>query len=107
MEESQSALDDLGDEGKQALSDEMNRLFFRIAALRREPPESETVQVSVDEFYRFLNGNFGYQYSLDAFAGLGQTYVADERFTENIDQFGAGTAAFLAAAMEHYAITQA
>ena len=107
VEESQSALDDLGDEGKQVLSDEMNRLFFRFAALRSELPESEVVQTAVDEFYRFLNGNFGYHYSLDAFAGLGQTYIADERFVENIDQFGTGTAAFLAAAMECYAIKQA
>ena len=35
-------------------------------------------------------------------AGLGQMYVGDERFTQNIDKFGAGTAAFMAAAIEMY-----
>ena len=39
---------------------------------------------------RLLNQNFGHHYSLDAFKGLGQMYVEDERFTKNIDQFGEG-----------------
>ena len=49
----------------------------------------------------FLNkmGN----YSLEAFAGLGQMYVEDERFTKNIDQFGEGLAVFMRDAMEVYA----
>lgn len=32
--------------------------------------------------------------------GLGQMYVADERFTQNIDKFGEGVAALLSAAIE-------
>ena len=106
VDESQVALNALGDEGKQALGEEMNRQFFRFAGLRKEPIDSQTVQTAIGAFYRFLNGNFGHHYSLEAFAGLGQMYIADERFTKNIDQFGAGTAAFLAEAMEHYAVTQ-
>ena len=37
--------------------------------------------------------------------GLGQMYVDDPRFTENIDQYGEGLSAFLAQAMKHYADT--
>lgn len=33
---------------------------------------------------------------------LGQMYVGDERFTQHIDQYGVGTAAFMAAAIEIY-----
>ena len=107
VDDSQMALGKLDDEQRTALSAEMNRLFSRFAELRSEAADSETVQAAMGDFYRFLNANFGYHYSLEAFAGLGQTYLADERFAQNIDQFGAGTAAFLAQAMEHYAITQA
>ncbi len=42
-------------------------------------------------------------YSLDAFKGLGQMYVDDERFTMNIDQFGEGPSHFMCDAMAVYA----
>ena len=35
-------------------------------------------------------------------AGLGQMYVADERFKSNIDKHATGTAAFISAAIEAY-----
>ena len=35
-------------------------------------------------------------------AGLGQMYVADERFRQNIDRHGAGTAAYIREAIEAY-----
>ena len=52
-------------------------------------------------WYDFLN-TIG-SYSLDAFKGLGEMYVEDERFTENIDQFGEGLALFMRDAMTVYA----
>ena len=107
VDDSQTALGKLDEQEKTALSAEMNRLFSRFADLRSEAVDSESVQAAMGDFYRFLNANFGHHYSLEAFAGLGQTYLADVRFAQNIDQFGAGTAAFLAAAMEHYTIMQA
>lgn len=42
-------------------------------------------------------------YSLEAFEGLGELYVTDERFTENIDKFGKGLAKFMRDAMKIYA----
>lgn len=45
-------------------------------------------------------------YSLDAFKGLGQMYIDDERFTKNIDQFGDGLAKFMCDAMAIFADTQ-
>ncbi|MBE6575637.1 MAG: hypothetical protein E7654_05105 [Ruminococcaceae bacterium] len=35
-------------------------------------------------------------------AGLGQMYIADERFRQNIDQYGDGTAAYASAAIAAY-----
>ena len=45
-------------------------------------------------------------YSLEAFKGLGQMYVDDDRFTKNIDQFGDGLATFMRDAMAVYADIQ-
>ncbi|MDS9472058.1 MerR family transcriptional regulator [Sporosarcina pasteurii] len=84
-----------------ALGEEMNRIYFMLAKLRHESPESEEAQKAIGEWYDFLNkmGN----YSPEAFAGLGQVYVDDERFTKNIDQFGEGLAVFMRDAMAVYA----
>ena len=81
--------------------EEMNRIYFKLAEIRHVDPESEEAQTAISEWFEFLNkmGN----YSLEAFAGLGQMYVDDERFTNNIDQFGDGLAVFMKNAMAAFA----
>src|SRR5699024_3212450 len=88
-------------ENKEALQDEFNTIYHDLAAIRHEEPDSYVAQKGIKVWYDFLNkmGN----YSMDAFEGLGQMYVADERFTKNIDQFGEGLAAFMRDAMVVYA----
>ena len=81
--------------------EEYNAIYRKLAALRHNSPESEQAQEAIQEWYNYLQ-NFGH-YSLDAFKGLGQMYVDDERFTKNIDQFGEGLAKFMRDAMAVYA----
>jgi DNA-binding transcriptional MerR regulator len=81
--------------------EEMNRIYFNLAELRHNDPATEEAQSAIGEWYKFLN-KIG-DYSLEAFAGLGEMYVADERFTKNIDKFGEGLAAFMRDAMKVYA----
>lgn len=83
------------------LGNEMNRIYFKLAELRHLSPECDEAQAAIGEWFDFLNemGN----YSLEMFEGLGQMYVADERFTKNIDQFGEGLAVFMRDAMAAYA----
>ncbi|PHA03125.1 MerR family transcriptional regulator [Bacillus pseudomycoides] len=81
--------------------EEYNAIYRKLAALRKDSPESEQAQKAIKEWYDYLQ-NFGH-YSLDAFKGLGQMYVDDERFTKNIDQFGEGLAEFMRDAMVVYA----
>lgn len=78
-----------------------NEIFRRLAEVRHLSPDSEEVQERIQEWFQYLNkiGN----YSLNAFKGLGQMYVNDERFTKNIDQFGEGLAEFMCTAMSVYA----
>ena len=83
------------------MGEEMNRIYFGLAEIRDTDPASKEAQTRIEEWYTFLNkvGN----YSLEAFAGLGEMYVADERFTKNIDQFGEGLAEFMRDAMKVFA----
>jgi hypothetical protein len=81
--------------------EKFNDFFRSLAAIRHLSPESNEAQEGIKEWYQLLNkmGN----YSLEAFKGLGQMYVDDERFTKNIDQFGEGLAIFMRDTMAVYA----
>jgi DNA-binding transcriptional MerR regulator len=93
----------LGPQGQKALGDSMNALFAKLAELRAEAPASPAAQAAMEDMFRFFNGNFGITYTPEAFAALGRMYVDDERFTKNIDRFGAGLSKFLAEAMAEFA----
>ncbi|MGW7163130.1 MerR family transcriptional regulator [Paenibacillus taichungensis] len=86
---------------QKALSDQMNSIYTRLAAIRHTDPNSAEAQAGISEWYSYLN-NMG-NYSPEAFRGLGQMYVDDERFTSNIDQFGEGLAVFMRDAMAVFA----
>ncbi|GKV54987.1 MerR family transcriptional regulator [Sporosarcina sp. NCCP-2222] len=86
------------------LQDRMNRIYTKLAELRTVDPASQEAQEAIGEWFHFLN-RMGH-YSPEAFAGLGEMYVADERFTKNIDRFGTGLAIFMRDAMKVYADRQ-
>lgn len=79
----------------------MNDIFRRAAALRDTAPDSPEAQALVREWQDFISSHY-YDCTREILAGLGQMYTADERFQKNIDRFGAGTAAFLSAAIAAY-----
>ncbi|PIC57902.1 MerR family transcriptional regulator [Sporosarcina sp. P12(2017)] len=80
--------------------EKFNEVFRNLAAIRHLSPDSKEVQEKITKWHLLLN-KMG-DYSLDAFKGLGQMYVDDERFTKNIDQFGEGLAKFMCTAMSVY-----
>ncbi|TSB46053.1 MerR family transcriptional regulator [Alkalicoccobacillus porphyridii] len=83
------------------LGEKMNQIYLDLAAIRHLHPGSEKAQAAIGEWFTFLN-QIG-SYSPEAFAGLGEMYVADERFKKNIDQFGEGLAEFMRDSMKEYA----
>ncbi|WP_188455976.1 MerR family transcriptional regulator [Virgibacillus oceani] len=101
VDESNAKMNSMSKAEKKAFEDEFNGIYRKLAEIRHEAPGSELAQEGIKVWYDFLNrmGN----YSLDAFKGLGQMYVDDERFTKNIDQFGEGLAEFMRDAMAVYA----
>ena len=63
--------------------------------------DSDDTQALVKELQNYITENY-YTCTKEIFAGLGQMYVADERFKANIDKNGDGTAAFVSKAIEIY-----
>ncbi|WP_434752831.1 MerR family transcriptional regulator [Paenibacillus amylolyticus] len=92
------------DDKQKELSNQMNDIFRRLAALRHTAPESAEAQAEIKQWYMTLN-QIG-SYSPEAFKALGQMYVDDERFTQNIDQFGEGLTQFMANAMAAFTDTR-
>ncbi|QKS73000.1 MerR family transcriptional regulator [Paenalkalicoccus suaedae] len=102
IEESKRRVESLSDAEQQALGEEWERIYRKLAeVMQTESPESARSQEAIAEWFHYLNANFG-TYSKAAFAGLGEMYVADERFTKNIDAYGDGLAVFMAKAMKEF-----
>lgn len=101
VDETNAKIDSLSKGGKHAFETEFNAIYKKLAEIRHELPDSDIAQEGIKRWYDFLN-KVG-SYSLDAFKGLGQMYVEDERFNKNIDQFGDGLAVFMRDAMAVYA----
>ena len=84
----------------QSSGDALMAVFAEIGTLRGEDPASEAAQAMVAKLQQFITDNF-YTCTKQILAGLGQMYVADDRFRENIDKAGGtGTAEFVCKAIE-------
>ena len=66
-----------------------------------EAPDSKESQNLVEKLQNYITENF-YTCTKEILAGLGQMYVADERFKNNIDKHSVGTAEFVSKAIEYY-----
>ena len=66
-----------------------------------QPPQSDAAQTLAKQLQDFITANY-YTCTKQILAGLGQMYVADQRFQANIDRHGAGTAAFVSKTIEVY-----
>ena len=88
--------------GKADQSDAMMAIFAEVGQVLQLDPASGEVQALVGKLQQFITDNY-YTCTKQILQGLGQMYVADERFKENIDKAGgAGTAEFIAKAIEIY-----
>ena len=63
--------------------------------------DSEEAQALVRKWQDFITANY-YTCTNEILAGLGEMYVADERFKANIDRHGDGTAKFMREAIRCY-----
>ena len=88
--------------GKADQSDAMMAIFAEVGQVLQLDPAAAEAQALVGKLQQFITDNY-YTCTKQILRGLGQMYVADERFKENIDRAGGeGTAEFVAKAIEIY-----
>lgn len=83
------------------ISDKMLVIFKKFADVMDKAPESSEAQKLVKEWQDYISDNF-YKCSDEVLAGLGQMYVADERFKTNIDKTNKGLAEYISKAIAFY-----
>ena len=84
-------------------ADGLGAIFAEFASCIKDgkTADSETAQALVEKLQNYITDHF-YTCTRQILAGLGQMYVCDERFAENINQNGEGTADFVSQAIDIY-----
>ena len=72
-----------------------------LSKLMDKDPGDKSVQELIEKWRNHITTNF-YDCNIEIFRGLALMYVADERFTKNIDTYGEGLAQFMSDAMKIY-----
>ena len=85
------------------LAADMDLIFgeFALCMKNGAAPESQEAQELVAKLQNHITDNY-YTCTKQILSGLGQMYVADERFRGNIDRHGNGTAVFVSEAIVWY-----
>ena len=86
-----------------ALAADMDLIFgeFALCMKNGAAPEDREAQELVKKLQDHITDNY-YTCTNPILSGLGQMYVADERFQNNIDRHGDGTAEFVSQAIDRY-----
>lgn len=84
-------------------NDGLLAIFAEFAACKNSgaSADSPEAQALVDRLQAHITENY-YTCTWEILAGLGKMYIADERFKNNIDKHGEGTAEFTAAAITNF-----
>ena len=82
---------------------ELDAVFARFARCKAEGngPDSDAAKALVKALQDCITANY-YTCTKQILAGLGQMYTADERFRQNIDKHGEGTARFVSETIANY-----
>ena len=83
------------------IEQEAGEIFAAFAALRGHAPDDPDVQALVARWQAHITKHY-YACTKEILAGLGQMYAADERFMQNIDRVGVGTAQLMSDAIAVY-----
>ncbi len=87
----------------QSVTDGLDSIFGEFAECMKggNAPDSDAAKALAEKLQKHITDNF-YTCTKEILSGLGQMYVCDERFTQNIDKHGVGTAEFVNKAIIEY-----
>lgn len=85
----------------QQINEESKEILKAFADNKDKAPDSKEVQALVSKWQNFITERF-YKCTNEILSGLGEMYLADERFKKNIDKNGEGTAKFMSKAIKIY-----
>ena len=87
----------------QDVNDGLMSVFVKFAECMNDGNTADSIetQAIVKELQAYITENY-YTCTNEILASLGQMYVCDERFKNNIDKHGEGTAEFVSSAVEIY-----
>lgn len=102
FKQSQERVKKMGKDGLNEVLKESGKLTEEIASCMKsdEHPESEKVQILIAQHYEGLRAF--YEPNLEMYRGLGNMYVADERFKATYEKIAEGLAQFMRDAMIYY-----
>lgn len=83
------------------VNDGLMTIFSEFAACKASGTASAEAKSLVAKLQAYITAHY-YTCTDEILAGLGQMYVADERFRKNIDKYGEGTATFVSEAIAIY-----
>ena len=87
----------------QEVNDGLNTALAKFSECMQKGSSADSVEAQklVKELQDYITENY-YTCTNEILAGLGQMYVADERFKNNIDKHADGTAEFISEAIKFY-----
>lgn len=100
-EESQKRTDSYASAEWEEVIQKGNSIMQAFADCRRLPPESEEVQELTTKWQAYISSSY-YNCTDEILEGLGLMYTKDERFRQNIDRFGEGTAELMSRGIACY-----
>ena len=84
------------------IANELLKIFSELGKLKHLTPNADEVQNGIAAIQKFITDNY-YECTNKVLSGLGEMYVGDERFRNNIDKAGGdGTADFVKQAIVVY-----
>jgi Fe-S cluster biosynthesis and repair protein YggX len=83
------------------IKEKANYIYEDISILMDKPPSHRRVQEAVGDLRQYFSDSF-YDCNLKMFRGIGNLYVNDENFRENINKRKSGLAEFIKEAIEIY-----
>ncbi len=104
VEKSEQQLRSMSKSELHQLKEDFIALNRQLEACKGLAPEEEEVQRLIARHYQFISHFWGSNPSAEAYTGLGELYVNDDRYTMNDGAPDPGFAAFLREAMARFAV---